>query len=406
MTDTGETTAAPEPAATPAPASTPAPAAPTGSGSAPNEPSRDQRRAKAIQYVAALDGLRAIAALGVVIIHTESEAGASITTYVITGTLAGPFFMLFFAISGFVLYRGWARKNLAVGDRRAPAAAKRGSADGGADGRAGKFLLRRLLRIYPLYWVVATAALLVSDDTGYSAMDIIQVYLLLPFPNLDALVSLGLGIVVWTLIIDIVFYVYVAIHGPVMHQVVRKLHRRWTPFKIETTVLLTMSAVILFAALFVPAPLSALVCLPDGHVVRGDRGPAGPPGPPAARRASHGPRLAALGAPLRHPRTDHGERRHLGGRRLRRVPGVDAGHPHAAGAGGVLAADQRAVGPEALAAAAPAVLDVHAQGRPAHLRHLPVAPGDPHRAEPAGPRRRAWRSTRWSPSAGRSRSRS
>lgn len=233
--------------------------------SAPQQPSRAQRKAKAIQYVAALDGLRAIAALGVVIIHTESEANASITTYVITGTITGPFFMLFFAISGFVLYRGWARKNLAIGDPKAPAAARRGTADGGADGRAGKFLLRRLIRIYPLYWVVATAALLVSDNTdGHSLMDIIQVYLLLPFPNLDALVDLGLGIVVWTLIIDILFYVYVAIHGPVMHAVVGKLHRRWTPFQIETTVLLAMSAVILVTALFVPAPLSALVCLPLG----------------------------------------------------------------------------------------------------------------------------------------------
>ena len=32
------------------------------------------------------------------------------------------------------------------------------AADGGADGRTAKYLVRRLLRIYPLYWVVATAA--------------------------------------------------------------------------------------------------------------------------------------------------------------------------------------------------------------------------------------------------------
>ena len=224
--------------------------------------SRDQRRARALQYVAALDGLRALAALGVVIIHTESEADASILTYVITGTLTGPLFMLFFAISGFVLYRGWARKHLAMTDG-APRA--RASAAGGADGRTSKYLLRRLLRIYPLYWVVATTALLVADtDHAIGPMDLVQVYLLLPFPDPDALLSLGLGIVVWTLIIDIVFYVYVAIHGPAMTAVIRRLRHRATPYQIETAVLLGMSAAILVGALFVPAPLSALVCLPIG----------------------------------------------------------------------------------------------------------------------------------------------
>lgn len=225
---------------------------------------RAQRRTQAIRYVASLDGLRALAALGVVIIHTESEANASIPVYVVTGTITGPFFMLFFAISGFVLYRGWARKHLAMGTRRASSAPK--TADGGADGRTMQYLLRRLIRIYPLYWVVATAALLVSDNTtkDHSIMDLVQVYLLLPFPNVDALVELGLGIVVWTLIIDIVFYAYVALHGMVMSKVIRATRKRHSPFKVESTVLITMCVVILVAALFVPAPLSALVCLPLG----------------------------------------------------------------------------------------------------------------------------------------------
>jgi peptidoglycan/LPS O-acetylase OafA/YrhL len=229
---------------------------------------RAQRRTQAIRYVASLDGLRALAALGVVIIHTESEAGASIPVYVVTGTITGPFFMLFFAISGFVLYRGWARKHLAMGVRRDPNAPRAATkaADGGADGRTMQYLLRRLIRIYPLYWVVATAALLVSDNTGkdHSILDLIQVYLLLPFPNTNALVELGLGIVVWTLIIDIVFYGYVAVHGIVMSKVIRATRKRHTPFSVESTVLIAMCAVILFAALFVPAPLSALVCLPLG----------------------------------------------------------------------------------------------------------------------------------------------
>ena len=228
---------------------------------------RAKRRKKSLRYVASLDGLRAIAALGVVIIHTESESGASIRVYVYTGAVVGPFFMLFFAISGFVLYRGWARRHMALrvrrrGERRSTT---RGTPDGGSDGRTGSYLVRRLLRIYPLYWVVATAALVVSDSgTDNSLMDYVQVYLLLPFPNPQALVSLGLGIVVWTLIIDVVFYVYVAGHGAVMYRVIHKLRHRWTPFAIESAVLFAMAATFVVLGWFVPAPVTALVCLPAG----------------------------------------------------------------------------------------------------------------------------------------------
>lgn len=221
------------------------------------------RKEQAIRYVAALDGLRAMAALGVLIIHTESEAKASITTYVITGAVVGPLFMLFFAITGFVLYRGWARKHLAMGERQ-PVKTK-AAADGGADGRTLKFLLRRLLRIYPLYWVVATAMLLLSDSTdSHSVMDIVQVYLLLPFPNIDALVGLGLGIVVWTLIIDVAFYLYVTVHGPLVSMIIRRLRHLTTPFRIETTILLTMCAIILASDFWIPGPMAAVVCLPLG----------------------------------------------------------------------------------------------------------------------------------------------
>ena len=224
-------------------------------------PSR--RKEQAIRYVAALDGLRAMAALGVLIIHTESEAHASITTYVVTGAVVGPLFMLFFAITGFVLYRGWARKHLAMGDTKP--AMRKATADGGADGRTLKYLLRRLVRIYPLYWVVATTMLLLSKNTAdHSAMDIVQVYLLLPFPNIEALVGLGLGIVVWTLIIDVAFYIYVTIHGPLVSMAIGRLRHRTTPFRIETAILLSLCAVILASDFWVPAPMAALVCLPLG----------------------------------------------------------------------------------------------------------------------------------------------
>ncbi|HWJ64994.1 MAG TPA: acyltransferase [Acidimicrobiales bacterium] len=239
-------------------ANEPAPAGrPVEAGSA-RPPSQGRR------YVTALDGLRALCALGVIIIHTQSEKHVSIPTYIYTGALAGPLFLLFFAISGFVLYRAWARKHLAIGlTRTKKVEPKVGSADGGAEGGVFKFLLRRLLRIYPLYWVVATAALLVADSTTHhSLMDYVQVYLLLPFPDPNALLDLGLGIVVWTLLIDVVFYVYVAIHGLVVSAILKRT--TWDPYRFEMATLLPMAVGFAMIHLWVPGPWAALSALPLG----------------------------------------------------------------------------------------------------------------------------------------------
>lgn len=226
--------------------------------------SRSRRRAQAIRYVGALDGIRALAALGVVIIHTQSEAGASMRTYAITGMVAGPLFMSFFTITGFVLYRGWARRHLAMHDADGTPGA--GAPDGGSDGRRGRFLLRRLIRIYPLYWIVATAAMLVNQgSTGrdYTILDRLQVFLLSPLPRVENLIELGLGLVVWTLVIDIAFYLYVTVHGAVMTAVVRRLPRV-SPFRIELYVLVPMAVAPILLAPFVRGPLPVLSCLPLG----------------------------------------------------------------------------------------------------------------------------------------------
>lgn len=226
--------------------------------------SRDQRRSQAIRYVNALDGIRALAALGIVIIHTESEADASMLVYGLTGFITGPFFMSFFIITGFVVYRGWARRHLATHDP--PSVGRAGTADGGSDGRRGRFLLRRLIRIYPLYWVVATTAMIVgseASDHSYGIIDRIQVYLLLPWPRLDNLVELGLGLIVWTLVLDVFFYVYVTIHGAVMTRVVAAFPTT-SPFRVELAVLIPMIAVPFLLSPFVPAPIAVLACLPIG----------------------------------------------------------------------------------------------------------------------------------------------
>lgn len=228
----------------------------------PIDPQRARRRAQAIKYVGALDGIRALAALGVVVIHSESEANASITAYAITGAFTGPLFMAFFVITGFVLYRGWAKRHNALGNETPAQRAQPASAAGGSDGRVGSYLLRRLIRIYPLYWIVATVAIALSGNPSPSIGDRIQVYLLSPWPHPEAL-NIGMGIVMWTLVVDIVFYLYVSLHGMVMTWVIGRSRHR-SPFWVETAVLLPMFGAILLAAPFVRAPIAALACLPMG----------------------------------------------------------------------------------------------------------------------------------------------
>jgi peptidoglycan/LPS O-acetylase OafA/YrhL len=219
---------------------------------------------KGRRYLTALDGLRAMCAIGVIIIHTESDKHVAISTYIYTGALAGPLFLLFFAISGFVLYRAWARKHLLIPQsRRAPGEPRVGSADGGAEGGKLKFLARRLLRIYPLYWVVATAALVVNrSDTRHSLVDYLQVYLLSPFPHPQALLGLGLGIVVWTLLIDVVFYLYVTVHGSIVSSILKST--RINPFRFEVTSLLVLAVGFSAIHLVKPGPWAALSALPLG----------------------------------------------------------------------------------------------------------------------------------------------
>ncbi|MDA0568022.1 acyltransferase [Streptomonospora sp. S1-112] len=97
-------------------------------------------------HVEALDGVRALAALMVLVFHVAIETGAALAPGVLgallaTGELGVP---LFFALSGLLLYRPWARA--AFDDTPLP--------------RARPYLWRRALRVLPAYWLVAVVALL------------------------------------------------------------------------------------------------------------------------------------------------------------------------------------------------------------------------------------------------------
>jgi peptidoglycan/LPS O-acetylase OafA/YrhL len=117
---------------------------PYASGPPSPEGMSHRREVSAGSHFGALDGYRAIAALMVVITHVAYSTGL-----VVTGTwghLLGRFDFgvpLFFLMSGFLLYRPWARAAL---EGRTP------------PGHA-RYALRRAARILPLYWLVVVVNL-------------------------------------------------------------------------------------------------------------------------------------------------------------------------------------------------------------------------------------------------------
>ena len=101
----------------------------------------------------ALDTMRAIGALGVVITHVGFWAGIY-TSQGYVGVLvarADVGVALFFVLSGFLLYRPFARWSLGASERPS----------------IRSFAIRRAARIFPAYWVVLGSA--ARDEEGFTA---------------------------------------------------------------------------------------------------------------------------------------------------------------------------------------------------------------------------------------------
>ncbi|MBB5997612.1 acyltransferase family protein [Streptomonospora salina] len=118
--------------------------APAASAADPSDPR--WRLPQVRGHLAGLDGIRALAALLVLVFHVGIETGDALAPGLSGALLAGGEMAvpLFFALSGLLLFRPWARAAL----------------DGTAAPPAGSYLRRRALRVLPAYWIVALAALL------------------------------------------------------------------------------------------------------------------------------------------------------------------------------------------------------------------------------------------------------
>jgi peptidoglycan/LPS O-acetylase OafA/YrhL len=150
----------------------------------------DQAATSAPRHVPTLDGVRAVAAYGVIATHVGFNTGRSLDNGPFAPFLARLDFgvTLFFLLSGFLLFRPFAAAAIT-----------------GAPGpRIGSFWWRRALRIAPAYWLVVVVTLGVLTTRHATAGDW-RSYLLLTQTydshNVDSSLTQ-----MWTLAVEVSFY--------------------------------------------------------------------------------------------------------------------------------------------------------------------------------------------------------
>jgi peptidoglycan/LPS O-acetylase OafA/YrhL len=156
------------------------------------------------------DGLRAIAAGGVLLVHVALLSGFNARH----GATYGPYFAraemgvaLFFVISGFLLYRPFVGR--AMDDRAGPA--------------VRPYLRRRALRIIPAYWVALTLLVVVFDvrerDDINNLADVIVYYGFLQI-YFDSYVTGGIQ-QAWSLCTEVAFYLFLPLWAVAMRAIAR-----------------------------------------------------------------------------------------------------------------------------------------------------------------------------------------
>lgn len=192
-------------------------------------------------HVPTLDGVRAVAAYGVILTHVGFNTGRALDDGPFAPLLARLDFgvTLFFLLSGFLLFRPFAR---AIVDRGpAPAVAS--------------FWWRRALRILPAYWLAVTVSLALLTDRSPSG-SAWRGYLLMTqtYESLDRDPGLRQ---MWTLATEISFYAAL----PLLALVPALLARRFDPIR----------SLVAFLGMLVAGALAAnVIC----HAVGGDGSPA------------------------------------------------------------------------------------------------------------------------------------
>jgi peptidoglycan/LPS O-acetylase OafA/YrhL len=139
---------------------------------------------------ALFDSLRGIAAICILVFHVSAITGLLLKPVVGDAIVVlGPnSLIVFFAISGFLLYRPFAAGTAGVG--RSPG--------------VPRYLRRRVLRIVPAYWVALTALAIFPGIVGVFTDDWWRFYFFLQLYSSE---TLGGGIpVAWSLCVEVSFY--------------------------------------------------------------------------------------------------------------------------------------------------------------------------------------------------------
>lgn len=151
-------------------------------------------------HIATLDGYRAVAAIGVLLYHTAGWTGFLVPgepgAHVLDN--AGNFGVaVFFVLSGFLLFRPFAMRSLAIAPNPSTPA----------------FYSRRFLRIFPAYWLALIAwALTVSPEARAAGSTVGKLLLVEPYDLRVRAWEVGLG-VSWTLTIELSFYLVLPLYA-------------------------------------------------------------------------------------------------------------------------------------------------------------------------------------------------
>ncbi|MFG2073891.1 acyltransferase family protein [Nonomuraea maritima] len=155
---------------------------------------------------AALDGIRALAALGVWLLHVGSNTGVMYREGLLAWMMSrlGVAVPIFFLLSGLLLYRPWARAVIENTPRP----------------RTPRYLWRRVLRVMPLYWLVTGLTL-----WAWSSFDLPRwlTWMLLAqshFPGDDTTPD-GLY-QMWTLPVEMSFYLLLPLIAWALHRWARR----------------------------------------------------------------------------------------------------------------------------------------------------------------------------------------
>ncbi|WP_069162985.1 acyltransferase family protein [Nocardia altamirensis] len=193
-------------------------------------PAAESVRSRA--FLPALEGMRGMAALGVLLTHVAFQTGAAGTPVI--GRVWGRFDMavaVFFGLSGFLLWRPHAAA--ARGVRPAPS--------------VGYYLRHRAARILPAYWVVVCAVLVLLPGAAGTAglrvwmsnLALLQVFV--PLTLTDGLTQM------WSLSVEVAFYLVL----PILAFAVVRL--RGAAARLRVPVILT-AAVVCLGWNFIPVP--------------------------------------------------------------------------------------------------------------------------------------------------------